>query len=659
LIQGALACTNNNDIDHEYPDISINLTPDCNNVGYCYTWFASNCVCCNTAVANDPCKGLTRAQGFGAGTFTGEECGVRTSYLWIEWGILVYDDDLFCPNNGSSPAIPNYVSEVTTVLKANNYSGITLARKCQICTPSDPCDTLEVSSTTGTLISFASDLNTYYDPECGRGDLPPQRRGWGCDLNFDDGAEAYLTLNTIVDKDNDFKDFTAALLAEVDSDSVAMTQMYRTSSEEESKGTIITRGPTRSPTSAPTIDPTPSSSDTVGQHKCQDYVNKVGDLQYLGGGASCRAHINESWPGGRTCESPYIICLPEENTPAFHITGKPYKNNTHRYTIEECKQECSYDQRCLGIEFIADRNSTSGDCLLLDDLEPKIEDEDPSIIYSDTETYASLDNSTTGVNALCWSKLGSQTYCNPFFHGDDLTDEMLRCYCPNNRKGFYTKKVKRTVNNTRFCDNDSSVDERIRMAQANRMFHLCENWCLFDPLQPEQENWYYDPWKQCWRETYSARGSHRGYCDRVIRNPNSIELRYINHRSTRFCDTSKAPTSSPVEDVNTTWYLSDTLESCDEVCGRNGLLCAAEQTSRRFKTESELISAFGEAGFDCTSDSVRIFMNETRFAGWALPGLRGSTICVNRQPTIEHLMDMDSDCVRKTGFDWQRLCACY
>merc|ERR1719285_346933 len=153
------------------------------------------------------------------------------------------------------------------------------------------------------------------------------------------------------------------------------------------------------------------------------------------------------------------------------------------------------------------------------------------------------------------------------------------------------------------------------MAQANRMFHLCENWSLFGPLHPEQENWYCDPWK--------------------------------------------APTSSPVPDVNTTWYLSDTLESCDEVCGRNGLLCAAEQTSRRFKTESELISAFDEAGFDCTSDSVRIIMNATRYAGWALPGLRGSTSCVNRQPTIEHLMDMDSDCVRKIGFNWQRLCACY
>merc|ERR1711920_936948 len=396
----------------------------------------------------------------------------------------------------------------------------------------------------------------------------------------------------------------------------------------------------------------------MGTAICEKYVNDVGDIStFSGGGASCRAHINESWPGGRTCESPYIVCLPQENTPAFDIMGNRYKNDTHRYTLQECKQECSYDQRCLGIEFRADDNSTSGDCLLLGSIQLAIEDENNSATNPSTlENSPTLDRSATGVDALCFSK---DDTCNPFFEAEDLTDEMLECYCPNNRKGFYTKKVKRTVNNTRFCDDDAGVDERIRKAQANRMFHLCENWCLFGPHHPEQENWYWDPWKQCWRETYAARGTHRAYCDRVIRNPDSIELQYINHRSNHFCDASKPPTYAPVPDVNTTWYLSDVLESCDEVCGRNDMVCAAEQTTRRFETEEELIDAFSEAGFDCTGESVIIWMDDTRYVGWALPGLRDSNRCVNRQAPLDHLMDLDSDCGRKIGSNWQRLCACY
>jgi len=347
------------------------------------------------------------------------------------------------------------------------------------------------------------------------------------------------------------------------------------------------------------------------------------------------------------------VCLPEENTPAFDIMGDRYRNNTHRYTIRECEQECSYDQRCLGYEFRADDNSTSGECLLLGSISLEIEDE--GNVTEAALDNINLDSSATGVDALCFSK----DSCNPYFEAEDLTDGMLECYCPNNRKGVYTKKVKRTVNNTRFCDNDTSVDERIRKAQANRMFHLCENWCLFGPHHPEQENWYWDPWKQCWRETYSAKGVHRAYCDRVIRNPDSIELQYINLRSNNFCGASKPPTYAPVPDVNTTWHLSDILESCDEVCGRNGMVCAAEQTTRGFETEAELIDAFNEAGFDCTTESVRIIMEDTRYVGWALPGLRGSARCVNRQAPLDHLMDLDSDCSRKIGTNWQRLCACY
>jgi len=232
---------------------------------------------------------------------------------------------------------------------------------------------------------------------------------------------------------------------------------------------------------------------------------------------------------------------------------------------------------------------------------------------------------------------------------------MLNCYCPNNRKGFYTKKVKRTVNNTQFCYNDVNVTKRIQKAQANRMFHLCENWCLFETSNPEQENWYWDPWKQCFRETYSAVGVHTGYCDRVIRNPDSIELKFINYRKEHFCGVTNAPTSSPVADSNTTWILGEKDESCDDACSRHERECAAEQTSRRFSSEQELLDAFNESGITCN----KVIMNSTKYIGWALPGGMGNNICVNRQLTLDHLEDLHSDCNRKIGGNWHRLCACY
>jgi len=331
--------------------------------------------------------------------------------------------------------------------------------------------------------------------------------------------------------------------------------------------------------------------------------------------------------------------------------GDPYKSDTHRYSVQECLTECSYDQRCLGIEFVADKNSNTGDCNLIDSIEVGVENKSLSFDY--TGEHSNLDNSTTGGDVLCWGKID---YCNPFFGADDLNDDMLNCYCPNNRKDFYTKKVKRIENNTHFCYDDPLVDHRIRMAQVNRMFHLCENWCLFDTFYPEQESWYWDPWKQCWRETWAAVNVHRGYCDRVIRNPDTIELKFLNHRSEHFCGMSKPPTSSPVADSNTTWVLAEADENCDNACARNELECAAEQTATRFKTEVDLINAFAEGGFDC--DPERVVMNRTRMAGWALPGVRGST-CVNRQVAPSHLSDLSSDCHRKIGGNWKRLCACF
>jgi len=652
LITAALAaCSDLYDADNP------RLATDCNNVGYCLT---ERCFCCDTSVPkeDDLCRHATA--DYAPGTWEAiDDCQKPIVFIKYEIYLLVPEGNVECLEDGSASS-PHYADFVESYFSSNGYNGEIVPLVCKICSSSDPCSFDDINTVYGTQISWGTDLNTYYDMDCRKDTLPEMSRS--CPGNPDFGAEAYLTVNTILDKDNDYAAFTSWMADKIlwgDNFATVVGDDILSSTGDNFQINLTTLDPTGLPSSSPTFTPSfaPSHPAVIDTSICEEYVNDVSEVLFLGGGASCRAHINESWPGGRTCESPYIVCLPEENTPALDIMGNRYKNNTHRYTIQECKQECSYDQRCLGIEFRADDNSTSGGCLLLGSIQLQIEDENSEVIPPSTlESSTTLDRSSTGVDALCFSK---QNSCNPFFEAEDLTDEMLECYCPNNRKGYYTKKVKRSVNNTRFCDNDTIVDERIRKAQANRMFHLCENWCLFGPHHPEQENWYWDPWKQCWRETYAATNMHRGYCDRVIRNPDSIELQYVNHRSASFCDASKPPTSSPVPDVNTTWYLSDILESCDEVCGRNGKVCAAEQTTRRFETEEELIAAFNEAGFDCTGESVRIIMESTRFVGWALPGLRASIVCANRQATLDHLMDLDSDCGRKIGFGWQRLCACY
>merc|ERR1712241_803472 len=81
---------------------------------------------------------------------------------------------------------------------------------------------------------------------------------------------------------------------------------------------------------------------------------------------------------------------------------------------------------------------------------------------------------------------------------------MLSCYCPNNQKGLYTRNVKRTVENTRFCGDDTDTNMRIKKAQANRMFHLSENWCHFDTENPTEEYWFWEPCKTCRREQEDA-----------------------------------------------------------------------------------------------------------------------------------------------------------
>jgi len=221
---------------------------------------------------------------------------------------------------------------------------------------------------------------------------------------------------------------------------------------------------------------------------------------------------------------------------------------------------------------------------------------------------------------------------------------MLNCYCPNNRKGSYTKKVKRIVANTRFCGDDSEVDIRIQKAQANRMFHLCENWCLFNTDDPEGESWYWDPWKTCWREQYAGVGAHMSYCNRVIRSPDTIEMQFINHRTNLFCQSPK-PTAFP-SIMSSTWYMADAEDSCDDVCMDNGMVCNENLIASVVDpTQSE--AYFTEAGVTCSSIEVGE-------VDWALPGYEvSSATCLTRNDATEN-----TGCNWAIGIGYKGLCAC-
>jgi len=627
------------------------INPECNYAGECVdVGFFVFCDCCDFTDDKDNCNGKV------PGSWDGDNCKTANYFTKVRWGYLIESDgnEISCANDGTSTAEPDLL-DVVTKLISTKYHGEILSFPCKICTTNSPCTFFSNPADSGIFIQFGTDLNTYYDQGCSYGNLPGSIRD--CDANWDRGATALLRILSAIDEDNDyaqhlsdFQDFVVDSGNGLGWSSTNINRVYHREDRNTDVTVQTTRLPTPFPTQIPTAQP-PTQLETTGDGVCNEYVNSVGDLVFLSAGSSCRSNINESWTGGRTCDSPYIICLPEENTPTNDMMGNPYKNVTHRYSVSECLQECAYDQRCLGIEFVADGGSTLGDCNLIDDIPIAAENPDYQYVYNAADT--SLDKNTTGRDALCWAK---GNYCNPYFEADDLNDVMLKCYCPNNRKGFYTKRVKRTVNNTQYCGNDSLVEERLKKAQANRMFHLCENWCLFDTLNPARENWYWDPWKTCWRETYSGVGAHKSYCDRVIRNPDSIEFKFLSYRSDIFCDATTRPTFAPVF-TPYNWTLAKMRESCDDACSAIGAQCAEEATATVFGTEAELASAFEEAGHICDPD--RILMNETKWEGWALPGVRNEMVCANRLPTLSHLDSLDTDCSRILGRDWKRLCACF
>jgi len=397
-----------------------------------------------------------------------------------------------------------------------------------------------------------------------------------------------------------------------------------------------------------------TSMVTQPDDDCTPYRHDVTALEFKGVGSNCRGGINPQWPGGQSCDSPYVVCLPQENTSASEFL------DDHEYSLEQCKIECANDQRCMGIEFVANANSNVGSCNLIDDIPIEIVADGANPTYQGLgesapfqESDADLSATATGSAAICYEK--SQDFCNPYFGEDELTDEMIRCYCPNNRKGFYTKRVYRAVETTKFCGNDPEMDSKIRHATANRMFHLCENWCLFDVFDPLSEAWYYDPWQGCFREQYMGAGeNHDTYCWKNIRDPFTVEMQFIAYRSSKFCGMTGSPTGAPVANVAGSWVLGAEYQSCDEACGDK--ICDENMTASLRTADSTLSDAFAEAGATCSSTVVGQ-------PGWALPGLKiDDGTCLAREfeefDGLEGAQGLKVLCDAKVGMGYQRLCFC-
>jgi len=239
---------------------------------------------------------------------------------------------------------------------------------------------------------------------------------------------------------------------------------------------------------------------------------------------------------------------------------------------------------------------------------------------------------------------------------------MLKCYCPNNRKGFYTKNVVRTVGATWYCPEGPTggpVTKRIREAQANRMFHLCENWCLFNTQAPRTESWYFDPWEECFREQYAGVGTHRSYCYRVIRDPMTIEQYFIDKRAERICGGLNTPSPTWADVVNpgqALWTLADEFDSCDDACEVFSLRCANDMIKNindwfLENAPDAVKQSFEAVGATCDD----VFTTAQK--GWAMPAVTTTGDCIVRNSDDEWGL-LETGCNVSIGVGYQRLCAC-
>jgi len=636
------------------PNIKVN--EDCNFAGTCRF---NKCICCEL----DPITLLPKVHStagtlcpyWSGGSFTDDpqstanQCEIQTKYASAVFRYY-FPSGLSCDDMARREEIRAKFQEW---YEGAQYYGVIDNTQndltgCTECTPTEPCSNFEGSPETGVQLILGSDFHTFYWPSCfDREEPTPITFQDSCVWNYDDGYLAWLTFerarkyNPAAPDDFD---------ADTDSDFLYVN---------DELGTGITASHLRiwsSQEARPLIAP-PNICELVGT------VNQRDDLKFKGIADDCRGGIRPEWKGGQTCDSPYIICLPRENTPNQYPKD-PFYTADHRYTLDQCSTECSFDQRCRGFEFVADAGTNVGDCNLIDDIPMVMQNPDPTFTLINSFAGINLnDLSVFSRPAICVEK---QDYCNPFMQESDLDEFNVQCYCPNNRKGFYTKKVKRAVENYVACDGDAERTSRIRLAAANRMFHLCENWCLFNVYTPELESWYWNPWQKCFRIQYAGTGMHRSYCNRVITNPTDpgdekvIEQYFINWRRDNFCQTGEhpqghdqtyPPTGQPTDFAGATeWYLAEEEESCDTACANQGYICSDAETAKlgESASDNDVQAAFEEAGHLCTKYGVAP-------KHYAAPSLKtGSEECLRRHDSTEE----NKGCQWPTGVGYKRLCAC-
>jgi len=530
------------------PDTMTNA--GCNYAGTCYEEDGDSfCICCEldktTLKPLEVFEGEPDCPGWAGGHYYDTievngnfiDCGKQKEYTAVYGKYYIAPDTPNYPTCVDSKTMPAeilaelqkfYDSAKGTAKDPDqemSYGGKLVSTQCRECTRFQTCTFCTgrdcVTKDTGMMLEVGTDYHTFYNLDCFRPEKPVPSIYYQefCPDNFDQGYKASLAWARVRDAGGavgvaDFKAVNAAL-------GMSITRSEHVQIFNEKDISVRTLAPTPAPTYG---DPCFMGG----------FTHQIDDIRFLAVAESCRGGLQEEWPGEKTCQSPYMVCLPGANTDNQAPKNPAITSKDHRYTVDECKFECAWDQRCKGFEFEADPDSTKGDCRLIDDI--PVEPEVPGN-YNYDPSDTSLHKHETGSKVLCFHK---HNHCHPKFAAADLSDDMLNCYCPNNRKGFYTKRVKRTVQNTRFCNMDEVADvdeinERIKLAHANRMFHLCENWCLFNMEDPTSESWYWNPWKKCWRKQDNSPGPHASYCQRVITGPETIEQTFINERAKKFC----------------------------------------------------------------------------------------------------------------------------
>jgi hypothetical protein len=135
------------------------------------------------------------------------------------------------------------------------------------------------------------------------------------------------------------------------------------------------------------------------------------------------------------------------------------------------------------------------------------------------------------------------------------------------------------------------------------------------------------------------------YCNRVIRSPDAIEMKFLNHRKNLFCQSSQ-PTQTP-SIMDSVWYMAEEEDSCDDVCRSKSKVCDEHLTASVIENNINASNYFAEAGVSCLLEDVGA-------VDWALPGYEVSSgTCLMRHSTTEN-----TGCNWAIGLGYQRLCAC-